>query len=236
MPRQVTVLPNATGRLARATSGTLTDQHYPVGACAAVHAWRPIDGVVTTTRMQYNQRLAAIGAVLFFGIAVGCGDSAGPSRPKMSVDNLLAPAEFGVENWPIEGWQLYQTVSLRFGGTEYAKRRSWEIFDYSGELEQEIFKFGSPADAERKFDRADPRSYDEDFPLRVDESESYRSVSANESRLYCLGQEGSSEACPVWAYWARYGQYIMRLDHVAGLQTTDGDIFTLQSGIGLEQF
>jgi hypothetical protein len=28
----------------------------------------------------------------------------------------------------------------------------------------------------------------------------------------------------------------MRLDHVAGLQTTDGDIFTLQSGIGLEQF
>jgi hypothetical protein len=127
-------------------------------------------------------------------------------------------------------------VSLRFGGTEDAKRRSWEILDYSGGLEQEIFKFDSPEDAERKFDRADPRSYDEDFPLRVDESESYRSVSANESRLYCLGQEGSSEACPVWAYWARYGQYIMRLDHVAGLQTTDGDIFTLQSGIGLEQF
>jgi hypothetical protein len=68
----------------------------------------PFDGVVTTTRMQYNQRLAAI-SVLSFGIAVGCGESAGPSRPETSVHSLLAPAEFGVENWPIEGWQLYQT-------------------------------------------------------------------------------------------------------------------------------
>jgi hypothetical protein len=108
--------------------------------------------------------------------------------------------------------------------------------DYSGGLEQEIFKFDNPDDAERNFDHDDPRSYDEDFPLRVDESESYRSVSADESRLYGLGQEGSLEACPVWAYWARYGQYIMRLDHVAGLQTTDGDIFTLQPGIGLDHF
>ena len=190
------------------------------------------------SRLRLKCGIAAVGAVLIVAGGGCSGDSAAPRQPGVSVNDLLAPVEFVAQNWPTEGWELYATVALRqrFARTDEAMRRTWWVANSGGGLEQVILKFDSPADAQRNFDRDDPRSYDEDFPLRVDESESYRSMSAEESRLYCLGQEGSSEACPVWAYWARYGQYIMRLDHIAGLQTTDADIFTLQPGIGLDHF
>jgi hypothetical protein len=189
--------------------------------------------------MRYMRGPAAVCALLCLAFGTGCGDgdSAGPGRPEVSVDDLLAQSEFAAQIWPNEGWELYDTVNLGLSGTDEAKRRSWEVSDYSGGLEQEIFKFDNTADARRNFRRDDPRSYDEDFPLRVDASEEFSSVSADESRVYCLGLQGSSEACSVWAHWARYGQYVMRLNYVAGLQDNSGnDTFVLQPGIGLDRF
>jgi hypothetical protein len=93
-------------------------------------------------------------------------------------------------------------------------------------------------DARRYFHTADPRSFDEDFPLRINASDSYsnRTGTPNEIRVYCLGFEGSIDACGVWTYWARYGQYVLRFDHVAGLQAWGNDTFVSQPGIGVSQF
>jgi hypothetical protein len=119
-----------------------------------------------------------------------------------------------------------------------AKVQTWQRNDRSGTIQQEVLRFESVKRARRYFRTADPRSFDEDFPLRVNASGSYSGPtgSPDEIRIYCLGFDGSIDACGVWTYWARYGQYVLRFDHVAGLEASGDDTFVSQPGIGLSQF
>jgi hypothetical protein len=185
-------------------------------------------------KVGWRLSLAALAAVLVLG---GCGSSSdlGRQLPIIPVDKALAPAEFTKEHWPSEGWSLYSTVVVPLSRGDH-KRRSWISGDDQSGLEQAIQRLANVSDARSVYRREDPKSYDEDYPLRIDASDQYRSVSANESHVYCLGSKGSKDACSVWTYWAMYGQYILRLDYVAGLTPSTSDTFVLQPGISLRRF
>jgi hypothetical protein len=185
-------------------------------------------------KLSRRLSFAALAVVFVLG---GCRDSGdlGHELPVISVDKALAPAEFTQEHWPSERWSLYSTVVVPLSRGDH-KRRSWISHDDQSGLEQAIQRLANVSDARSVYRREDPKSYDEDYPLRIDASDQYRSVSANESHVYCLGSKGSEAACSVWAYWARYGQYILRLDYVAGLTPSTSDTFVLQPGISLRKF
>jgi hypothetical protein len=172
---------------------------------------------------------------------LGCADSSSDAslRPTLAIDRVLAPSDLPARLWPTQGWELGKVTTLKpeLVPTE-GKVQTWQRSDRSGAIQQEVLRFESVKEARRYFRTADPRSFDEDFPLRVNASGSYtsRTGSPDEIRVYCLGFEGSIDACGVWTYWARYGQYVLRFDHVAGLQASGNDTFVSQPGIGLTQF
>jgi hypothetical protein len=172
---------------------------------------------------------------------LGCADSSSDAslRPTLAIDRVLAPSDLPARLWPTQGWELGKVTTLKpeLVPTE-GKVQTWQRSDRSGAIQQEVLRFEYVKEARRYFRTADPRSFDEDFPLRVNASGSYtsRTGSPDEIRVYCLGFEGSIDACGVWTYWARYGQYVLRFDHVAGLRASGNDTFVSQPGIGLTQF
>ena len=184
-------------------------------------------------KLGWRLCLQALAVVVVLG---GCSSGdLGHQLPTIPVDKALAPADFTKEHWPSEKWSVYSTVAVPLSRGEH-KRRTWISGDDQSGLEQAIQRLANLGDAHSVYRREDPKSYDEDYPLRIDASDQYRSGSANESHLYCLGTRGSEAACSVWAYWARYGQYILRLDYVAGLEPSTADTFVLEAGIGLDKF
>jgi hypothetical protein len=192
---------------------------------------------VTILRLDARRLLGMVVALFLILSITACRENeSGASWAGLPPEKVLAAPEFPSEKWPDEGWTFDNTVTLPFTSPDDARRRSWRLSDRSGGLEQEIFKFSSPARARQFFNRYDPRSYDEDFPLVLDASGRYQSSSADESHAYCLGGKGSEASCSLWAYWARYGQYILRLDYVAGLTPSTSDTFILQPGISLRRF
>jgi hypothetical protein len=116
-------------------------------------------------------------------------------------------------------------------------RRLWAMDDASGFLDQEVSTFSSDGEAEEYFRDFDPRSLDEDFPLRLDASSSYSNPGsgADETNVYCLGQSGTRDQCGAWTFWARYGPYVLSLDYTAGL-VFDEDTGVIGPGISLEKF
>ena len=189
-----------------------------------------------------------VAALLLFGaLMTSCsgGDDGGLSEPLQPAADLLAEPEFVSDQWPSEDWgfdwtgsikDTYEQMSLEFLPVDGVRSR-WAKDEASGFLDQEVSSFSSYADAEDYFRDFDPRSLDEDFPLRLDASSSYSNpVSvADEANVYCLGQEGTRDQCGVWTYWARYGPYVLRLDYIAGL-VFDEDTGVLGPGISLEKF
>jgi hypothetical protein len=156
-------------------------------------------------------------------------------RPSVSVDVVLAPAPMPGEQWPEDDWKVRIT-----GVPPYTPgdpiMRSWTTRAKVAHLVHGVVGFDDVEEARRYFRRDDPRSYDEDFPMRVDESASYTSSSADDSHLYCLGQEGTSAACATWAYWGRYGQYVVHVDYHAGVIGTRDGTGVLHDGIALSEF
>lgn len=182
--------------------------------------------------------LVAVGGAIAVGLALVGGEATDRGeRPTVSIDALLAPAAFPGNAWPEEDWEHYETVVPTPSTTE-SKARTWWTVDRRDGLVEDVLRFNDVAGARRYFRQADPKSYDEDYPLRADETGRYRSTSADEFRVYCLGQTGSSEACGLWTYWARYGQYVLRFDYVAGLVFDDPDTDTgvLMPGIDVDKF
>jgi hypothetical protein len=173
-------------------------------------------------------------------IPLGCGHSSDTvgERPVLPVDRVLASAGFAAQQWPHEGWELYNTVSVPLSKGEHRSRR-WTTENRSATLDQAIHRLANDGVARATFRQEDPRSYDEDFPMRIDASSRYHSVSADESRVYCLAPDGSRwslEQCNAWTYWARYGQYVLRLDYTAGLEPAGSDTSVLGSGISMTKF
>jgi hypothetical protein len=156
-------------------------------------------------------------------------------RPSISVDVVLAPPSMPDEQWPEDDWEVRITGVPPFTPGDPIMR-SWTTREKVADLVHGVVKFNNVEEARRYFRRDDPRSYDEDFPLRVDESASYTSSSADESHLYCLGQEGTSEACATWAYWGRYGQYVVYVDYHAGVTGDRYGTGVLHDGIALSEF
>ena len=156
-------------------------------------------------------------------------------RPSVSVDVVLAPVSMPGERWPEDDWEVHIT-----GVPPYTPGdpilRSWTTRANVADLVHGVVKFDDVEEARRYFQRDDPRSYDEDFPLRVDESASYTSSSADESHLYCLGQEGTSDACATWVYWGRYGQYVVSVDYHAGVIGSRDGTGVPHDGIALGEF
>lgn len=193
-------------------------------------------------RMAY-QRLCHAKTVLVavaLLILSGCGNSGASigERPVLPVDRVLASPGFAAQQWPHERWQLYNTVTVPLSKGEHRSRR-WSTENRSATLDQAIHRLANDGAAKATFRQEDPRSYDEDFPLRIDESSRYHSVSAEESRIYCLAPDGSKwslEKCNAWTYWARYGQYVLRLDYTAGLEPAGSDVSVLGSGISVTKF
>lgn len=167
-------------------------------------------------------------------------------RRVLPLEEVLAPTNFVAEQWLNERWEFEATVSLKEVyeaaslplRPDEAMRRTWSVASRSGFLQQEVASFDGVGDAREYFREGDPRTYDEDYPLRVDETARYESAGADEFRVYCLGLEGSSDACGLWTYWARYGQYVLRFDYVAGLVFDDPDTDTgvLMPGIDIDRF
>jgi hypothetical protein len=171
---------------------------------------------------------------------LGCGHSSDRvgARPVLPVDRVLASPGFAAQQWPHERWELYNTVTVPLSKGENRSRR-WTTENRSATLDQAIHRLANDGAAHATFRQEDPRSYDEDFPLRIDASSRYHSVSAEESRVYCLAPDGSKwsiEQCNAWTYWARYGQYVLRLDYTAGLGPAGSDTFVLRSGISATKF
>lgn len=156
-------------------------------------------------------------------------------RPSISVDVVLAPASMPDELWPDEDWKVRTTGVPPYTPGD-SKTRVWTTHRAIADLVQFVVKFDNVGDARRYFQRNDPRGYDEDFPVRVDKSGSYTSGSADESHLYCLGQTGSSDACATWAYWVRYGQYVVRFDYHAGVVGDSTGTGVPRDGIALSEF
>lgn len=194
-------------------------------------------------RRIVNRRSSPVGSLIVAAVLMmplGCGGSsdAGGERPVLPVDRVLAPPGFVARQWPEEKWELYNTVTVPLSKGEH-RSRSWTTAGRSATLDQAIHRLANGGDAHGVFRREDPRSYDEDFPLRIDASSRYHSVSAEESRVYCLAPDGSRwslKGCNAWTYWARYGQYVLRLDYTAGLEPAGSDTFVLGSGIPLTKF
>ena len=169
-------------------------------------------------------------------VVAGCDgdDSDNESRPSISVDLVLAPASMPGEQWPEDDWEVRITGVIPFTPGD-PMMRGWSTQKKVANLVHEVIRFSDVGKARRYFERNDPRS-DEDFPLQVDESTSYTSNSADESHLYCLGQEGTSEACGTWVYWGRYGQYVVEIDYLAGIIGNGSDVGTPHDGIALDEF
>ena len=156
------------------------------------------------------------------------------SRPSISVDLVLAPASMPSEQWPKDDWDVSITGVIPFTPGDPMMRR-WSTQKKVADLVHEVIRFSDVRQARRYFERNDPRS-DKDFPLQADESTSYTSNSANESHLYCLGQQGTSEACGFWTYWGRYGQYVVRVDYLAGVIGDRDGTGVPHDGIALSEF
>ena len=177
--------------------------------------------------------LYVVAAVL---AVAGCDedDTESEARPAISVDLVLAPASMPSEQWPKDDWEERITGVIPFTPGDPMMRR-WSTQKKVADLVHEVIKFSDVREARRYFERNDPRS-DDDFPLRADESSSYISNSADELRLYCLGQEGTSEACGFWIYWGRYGQYVISVDYLAGVIGESDGTGVPHDGIALDEF
>jgi hypothetical protein len=91
---------------------------------------------VIPSRLRLKCGIAAVGAVLIVAGGGCSGDSAAPRQPGVSVNDLLAPVKFVPQNWPTEGWELYDTVALRqrFARTDEAMRRTWWVANSGARL------------------------------------------------------------------------------------------------------
>jgi hypothetical protein len=194
------------------------------------------------TRMAYRRlfQVKTLLVAVALLMPLGCGDPSDrvSERPVLSVDRVLASPGFAAHQWPDEKWEIYNTVTVPLSKGEHRSRR-WATENRSATLDQAIHRLANDGAAHATFRQEDPRFYDEDFPRRIDASSRYHSVSAEESRVYCLAPDGSEwslQRCNAWTYWARYGQYVLRLDYTAGLKPAGSDTSVLGSGISVTKF
>lgn len=153
---------------------------------------------MVTSVMQRCRRVG-VAVIACLALVQGCrdiGNDEGAARINVPIDSLLAPPGFVAERWPSQGRELYDTVTPTLRPAE-ARRRDWWTHDRSHGISQEILQFTGTDDANDHFRRADPRTYDEDYPFESTNLEGTRLLAqmSSVSIVWALRGRQTRAAC-----------------------------------------